>query len=186
MKTALRCLPIALTLISCTSDTIPGPGADMAGVPTAKPDLAPAPDLGWAGFDLAHGPPLLAPTGTVKADCGPADGPAMRFLVGAPSQCPPSQGAAATAEFYTYTSSAPAAGQRWTYVEGGGNANNMSVTFCPQGNAGPCNAPVNASLAVDSVNGNMVGVSWTLTLRDGGIYGGTATVVVCPSMPVCG
>lgn len=169
----LRGLPILLMIASCTSDTIPGPGADMAGVPMTKPDLA-------------HGPPLLAPTGTVKADCGPADGPAMRFLIGAPSQCPPSQGAAAIAELYTYTASAPVAGQRWTYVEGGGNANNMSVTFCPQGNAGPCNAPVNASLAVDSVNGNMVGVSWVLTLRDGGIYGGTATVVVCPSMPVCG
>jgi len=130
---------------------------------------------------------MLASQGTVIDTCGPADGPALDFRIGTPSDCAIAPSAEPFVHVYAYPGSTGgfAPGQAWTLGAPIGS-NEAIIEWFPEGSGNNHGPAASGDLEVVSVGAESVRVKYSFVTVDGEIYEGEADVVICPSTPMCG
>jgi hypothetical protein len=195
---------VGLALLGCGSGPSGGSGgAGGAGASGGSGGAGASGGAGGAGGGMGGaggsggmggsggGAMAIASQGTVTDTCGPADGPALSFLVGTPagSSCAAPAGNEPHALFYAYPApggtSGLMAGQTWSSNPAPGGKM-VSVQWFPNGASGADTLAQSGSIEITAVQAGKVRVKYTFVTAAGETRTGEADLAVCPSTPMCG
>jgi hypothetical protein len=140
-----------------------------------------------AGGTGGGGALSLADQGALGDACAPNDGPALDAVIGAAPACNVAPGAEPHVRFYAYPGSTMglAAGQSWSFDQGT-VGQELSAEWFPDGAGGNHDPAQSGSIEVLSVSATDARVRYQFLTAGGESYSGEATVLICPSTPVCG
>lgn len=128
----------------------------------------------------------LASQGAVADTCGPADGPALDFTIGAAGGCSSVPTGAQFRLFaFSGSTSSLAPGQSWAF-DASGMASKGNGSYFPDGAGGTSEVAQSGIVTIVSVGKGTVDVHYEFITASGASFAGDATLMVCPVMIMCG
>lgn len=136
---------------------------------------------GGGGVSMA-----LPAEGGVGDACAPNDGAALDLQIGVPVACDIAS-SGPQFRFYVYPGNTGSfsVGQSWAF-DAATMGQMGSGTFYPDGIGGNPDSAQSGRISVTSVAMGTVDVNYEFVTSSGTKYAGSATLTVCPSMPMCG